>query len=51
LFSLNSILIKCRPKKQKAKGTKKLIQIGKNSKILKIKSATPNTKNIVPKET
>ena len=35
LFPLNSILIKCKPRKHKNKGTKKLIQIGKKLKILK----------------
>jgi hypothetical protein len=50
LFPLYSILIKCKPKKQKSKGTKKLIHIGKNSKILKVTSTTPNTKNTAPKE-
>ena len=51
LFPLNSILIKCKPKKHKIKGTKKLIQIGKNPKILKVTSIIPNAKNTPPKET
>jgi hypothetical protein len=50
LFPLYSILIKCKPKKQKNKGTKKLIHIGKNPKILKITSAVPAAKNSPPKE-
>ena len=43
--------IEKKAKKQKAKGTKKLNQFGKNPKILKVTSATPNTKNTPPKET